>query len=397
MDRGHFLFTGTPVVGYGLACGWFWEPLCEGDWPGSTMSGWRMVHGIHGMGLCCVVAFACAVGVAAWAEDGELPDPSRPLKVPVGDLCTLSVADGKLVWNTRLQGYRLISQPIESEELPGTTTLTTRPRYFRLEHTFPSDGPLAGVSIKVYSRYSEDRIEVNTPQYSAEFRQSEHSGARLSVYDSSYASVVNVSADDFESLRKENPAAVIQFMGPVFRALRTPGMFGVDERLARRALIPGRPAAEVHSSVERLVRDLGSPSLEQRRQASARLRELGQDAYATLEKVDRWQLTPHQITEIDALLKDTEGISAAKVKELGADAAFLLDCCYCDDQAIRAEAVRRLRKLAGEKMEVSIDAKADPLSQAKAIEALRAALVKPPATRPAKPAGTELLKEPLAE
>lgn len=336
-------------------------------------------------GTICLV-LALAFSSAATAQDAPDDDDPRlqPLPIALKDACVIRLIDGRLVIDTTLQGVRLINKPLAVRDLPGDAELTLRPEHYSFSHSRNNDQ--GNNSVRVENRNGTSRIEWSGPHGSVTFRQYESGSVRLHVYDSSYSSVCDVEADDFDSLRKREPAAVMQHLGPVFRLLKVPGLTGADERLARRVLAPRRDPRQVEGEVRKLLAKLESDNFAEREVAATQLKAMGQDALIFLERLDRKALTPTALTEIEAWLSTETVVRAAEVDRLGSDPGFLSDCLYSESSEVRRLALSRLEGLARQRLE--LDTKADPFVNAKAIEAIRSRLV--PATRPAtQPAAAE--------
>src|SRR5213075_1844667 len=137
---------------------------------------------------------------------------------------------------------------------------------------------------------------------------------------------------------------------------------------------------EVEPKVQKLVMQLDADSFKERENALRKLKDMGPDALAVVEKLNRKSLSAQQQTEIEAFISDVKLASLEELEKLRKDPDFLVECLYCEDAAIRAAALERLRSLHAPVS--GIDARSDPLAQASVIEELRSKLVAPPATKP---------------
>jgi hypothetical protein len=191
-----------------------------------------------------------------------------------------------------------------------------------------------------------------------------------------------LTANDFQSLKREHRAEVYQYLGPILRLLRTDGVIGADVRKARQVLMARGKVREVEPQVQKLVMQLDADSFKDRENALVKLKDMGPDALAVVEKLPRKGLSAQQQTGLEAFISDVKLASLEELERLRKDPAFLVECLYCEDVAIRAEAVERLKVINGGP--VGIDAKSDPLPQAGVIEELRNKLVAAsPTTKPA--------------
>jgi hypothetical protein len=327
-----------------------------------------------------------AGSVAAQVDDREREAPEdKPLKIKLAQACFLSVVDGKLIADSKLKGARLVDQAVEVEEMAGSSILTLKPEFLRFENTRAvSDGI---ETLRIENRNDVVRIERSGREATVYYRESSggfgafgNDGVRMSVYGPDGTMLHSLTANDFQSLTREHRAEVYQYLGPILRLLRTEGVIGADQRKARQVLITRRPAREVEPQVQKLVLQLDADSFKEREKALGTLRDLGPDALAVVEKMNRKHLSPQQQTGIEAFISDVKLASLEELDRLRKDPQFLVECLYCEDAAIRAAAVERLKAL--NRGPIGIDAKSDPLAQAAVIEELRNKLVAPPATKP---------------
>jgi hypothetical protein len=139
---------------------------------------------------------------------------------------------------------------------------------------------------------------------------------------------------------------------------------------------------EVEPKVQKLVVQLDADSFRDRERALAQLKDLGPDALAVVEKMNRKSLSAQQQTGIEAYISDVKLASVEELEKLRKDPAFLIECIYCEDAAVRVAAVERLKAMGAAVN--GVDPRSDPLPQAGVIEELRNKLVAPPATKPAE-------------
>jgi len=233
-------------------------------------------------------------------------------------------------------------------------------------------------TINIYLRYSKLRIDQKTPDYEYSFQQDTYDSAQLTVYGNNGAAIYSVSGGNFAALLREHPGEVIRYMGPLFRTFNTKRLFGADTKLAKTVLTPHRPGPEVDFLVGKIVRQLDSDSFAEREAGAASVRQIGTEALAVLQKMDRESLSPQQQTAIDAIAKEM-GVTPDEAERLRRNTNFVLDCFYCDDAAVRAAAREQFTKLHAS-TEVKFDPNADPLPQAEIVESLRKTLAAAGAT-----------------
>lgn len=337
-----------------------------------------------------MVLLSFAANLAAQVDDdaarGEAPE-DKPLKIKLPQACFLAVVDGKLIADSKMKGARLVDQVVEVEGLAGSSMLTLKPEFLRFENTRAvSDGI---ETLRVENRNDTVRIERSGREATVYYRESSggfgafgNDGVRMSVYGPDGTMLHSLSANDFQSLKKEHRAEVYQYLGPILRLLRTDGLIGVDVRKARQVLMARGKVREVEPQVQKLVMQLDADSFKERENALVKLRDLGPDALAVVEKLPRKGLSAQQQTGIEAFISDVKLASPEELEKLRKDPAFLAECVYCEDVAIRTAAVERLKALNGGP--VGIDPRSDPLPQAGVIEELRNKLApESPTTKPA--------------
>jgi hypothetical protein len=324
------------------------------------------------------------------AAQAELPDTQapedKPLKIKMPQACFFSVIDGKLIADSKLKGARLVDQTVEVEGLSGSSMLTLKPEFLRFENTHAvSDGI---ETLRVENRNDVVHIERSGREATVYYRESSggfgafgNDGVRMSVYGPDGTMLHSLTANDFQSLKREHRAEVYQYLGPILRLLRTDGIIGVDARKARQVLMARGQPRDVEPQVQKLVMQLDADSFKDRESALRRLEAMGPDALAIVEKLNRKQLSPQQQTEIEAFISDVKLASLDELDRLRKDPDFLVECLYCEDPAIRGAALERLKSLHASVS--GIDPRSDPLPQAAVIEELRSKLVAPPATKPA--------------
>src|SRR2546421_7951459 len=334
----------------------------------------------------CLLLLMIAPNLLAQANvpDSVAPE-DKPLKIKMPQACFLTIIDGKLVADSKLKGARLVDQTVEVEGLPGSSMLTLKPEFLRFENTRAvSDGI---ESLRVENRNDVVRIERSGREATVYYRESSggfgafgNDGVRMSVYGQDGTMLHSLTANDFQSLRREHRAEVYQYLGPILRLLRTEGVIGADMRKARQVLMARGEPHEVEPQVQKLVMQLDADSFRERENALRTLKEMGPDALAVVEKLNRKQLSAQQQTEIEAFISDVKLASLEELQRLRKDPDFLIECLYCEDSSIRTAALERLKSMHAPVS--GIDPRSDPLPQAAVIEELRTRIVAPPSTKP---------------
>jgi hypothetical protein len=264
--------------------------------------------------------------------------------------------------------------------------LTLKPEFLRFENTRAvSDGI---ETLRVENRNDVVRIERSGREATVYYRESSggfgafgNDGVRMSIYGPDGTMLHSLTANDFQSLKREHRAEVYQYLGPILRLLRTEGVLGADPRKARQVLMTRRQPREVEPQVQKLVIQLDADSFKDRESALLKLKDMGPDALAIVEKLNQKVLSAQQQTGIEAFISDVKLATLEELERLRKDPAFLIECLYCEDVAIRSAALERLKSL--NSGATGIDPRSDPLPQAGVIEELRSKLVAPPATKPA--------------
>jgi len=318
--------------------------------------------------------------------DGQAPE-DKPLRIKLPQACFLAVVDGKLIADSKLKGARLVDQTVEVEGLPGSSMLTLKPEFLRFENTRAvSDGI---ETLRVENRNDVVLIERNGREATVYYRESSggfgafgNDGVRMRIYGPDGMMLHSLTGNDFQSLRREHRAEVYQYLGPILRLLRTDGVIGADSRKARQVLMARQQPREVEPQVKKLVMQLDADSFRDRESALLMLEDMGPDALAIVEKLNRKVLSAQQQSGIEAFISDVKLASLEELDRLRKDPDFLIECLYCEESAIRTAALERLKSMHAPVS--GIDPRSDPLPQAAVIEELRTKLVAAsPTTKPA--------------
>src|SRR3954466_3397002 len=134
-----------------------------------------------------------------------------------------------------------------------------------------------------------------------------------------------LTANDCQSLKREHRAVVYQYLGPILRLLRTEGVIGVDVRKARQVLMARVEPRGVEPKVQKLVMQLDADSFRDRENALRNLEDLGPDALAVVEKLNRKSLSAQQQTGIEAYISDVKLATVEELEKLRKDPGFLIE------------------------------------------------------------------------
>src|SRR6476660_8515154 len=222
----------------------------------------------------------------AQADGPDKPDPAdKPLKIKLNQACFISVIDGKLIADSKLKGARLVDQTVDVEGLPGSSMITLKPEFLKFENTRAvSDGI---ENLRIENRNDVVRIERSGREATVYYRESSggfgafgNEGVTLRVYGQDGTMVHNLTANDFQSLKREHRAEVYQYLGPILRLFRTDGVIGADARKARQVLMARGEPQDVEPKVQKLVMQLDADSFKDRENALRKLKDMGPDALA---------------------------------------------------------------------------------------------------------------------
>jgi hypothetical protein len=336
--------------------------------------------------VCCVllaVAPAVVWGKAATAPASKPVKPAKPapekLKLKPQDVCQFRIMGGNLVIETRVpeQVTGAVRRIIEVEGWTGTVEVRNRGGNFSLNHNVPrANGGLflsitqnkSAVSISRQDNDGQKAVALN-------FNQSMPGaeGVQLTVTETNLrngrsAVKANLSAKSMGELRQKHAKELREHLMPILRDFGAYGL-DVDPAIARQVLIEYNADADFQAKVMKLVAQLDADAFPDREAASEQLKKLCPEAAPVLRGIDRATLTEQQRLSVADVLTATRQLSPAELSKLRRDRDFLLDCLYCEDEALRLLAVQRLGELLGRP--VTFDTKAPPDQRAAAIESIR--------------------------
>lgn len=191
-------------------------------------------------------------------------------------------------------------------------------------------------------------------------------------------------AADFYTLLRDNPREAEEFVRPLLRDLGQESVFAPDVLVAWQVFSDTWKADErITDRIKGLLPDMASNEYRLREKAVAELEGMGRAGAAALLRLDRSGLSAQQNLAVDRALAPYAQLTPREAEQYGKDRAFLLDCLYTSDRAIRAAALARLRDVTGQDVAFDLDAAANDRSAA--VTALRKRLLigeGSPATRP---------------
>lgn len=176
-------------------------------------------------------------------------------------------------------------------------------------------------------------------------------------------------AESFVQLREKNWNEVEQYLRPILRELRLTSLLAVDPKLAWQVFAAEwDPDPKVVKQLEDMLPALNAEDFKERRNATQKLKELGEPVVPAILKLDRQKLTPEQNTALDSVLASLLK-PQSELTKLRNDPNFLVDCLYSADQQVVRAALRRINQLLNK--EEKLDASATPDQRSQTAEALR--------------------------
>lgn len=167
-----------------------------------------------------------------------------------------------------------------------------------------------------------------------------------------------------------------QYLRPVLRDFRQEAnIFAPNAQLAWQALAADyviEPA--MLDRVNTLVTKLDADSYEERQNALAGLREIGQPAAIILMRADRAAMSPEKQSSVDEFLAQFIQLSPDEAKAIRDNPTFLLDVLTSDDVELRKLAWERLKQLTNTPVE--FDPRGEDSERNAAIDKLRASVKK---------------------
>jgi hypothetical protein len=309
----------------------------------------------------------------------------------MADVLHLEERDGRLVLTTKLASRLDRSQVrITIEDLPGITTCTTyggvagdTPRVYQFHHCSYSNPAAIEASTRIdwaSGNLSLYRVTRGTKvSETVSFNSTDDGGIQLAVMRDPGNNIrdvlVNQNARNLAELRERRPDAVNEFLRPLLHDLGQDALLGVDAAMSWGVFADEWPVdPKVSQRLKALLAGLDADGFAEREKASEELASLGREGAAAIIQLDRKGLTEQQNTLLDAAVATFKVPSATVSAKCKNDPAFLLDCLYSDDPAVRRKSLEHLKAVTAKEIAIDLDA---PLGErGKGIEKLRKELVK---------------------
>jgi hypothetical protein len=306
--------------------------------------------------------------------------PTLPV-AKLGDVVVLGLEAGHLTVRTTLRPTTMPSQ-LPVSDLPGLCTITLRqvdgkavtaglyePDIFLLEryrfdepNTTISSMTVEALPQSVQLAWSTETLAGSSEGSMVEQVVATGSGANLVEPNivlransqprdgDSGETQIELKSRDFQSLCREHPAEVEQYLGPILRELRADSILPLsDTVLAWQVFFAeANPDPTLSDAVTAGVKMLDADEYTDRQAAAKSLAKLGPAVAVELSRLDRSKLSAEQITNVDALIRKFRPVSPAVAARLITDQAFLLSCLDDPDDFIARTALAHLRKVSGQ-------------------------------------------------
>ncbi len=193
---------------------------------------------------------------------------------------------------------------------------------------------------------------------------------------------INLTEPDMSALRRQHPREVEEFLVPLFRDLHQEAVFSADPLVAWQVFADEwKPDEQLLAKVQQQLPALDDPDVKKREAAMLELKKMGKDAALVILHMKRTDLSAEQNARLDAAIASFTPVSARLATQLRKDPNFLLDCLYCNDETVRAIALRKLSDLTGHQLD--FNPKAELAERIVAVNKLRIELLTP-STQPVK-------------
>ena len=185
---------------------------------------------------------------------------------------------------------------------------------------------------------------------------------------------INLEGAYFFSFIREHPIEVEQHLRPLFREFGQEAVFAPDAMTAWQVFSNlWQPDPAVAKQVQALLPALNAEDYHTRNAAQGRLQQLGREGAAVMIHLDRSRLTPEQNARIDRALVPFAQLPAREAARLRCDPAFLLDCLYSDNLALREASLIQLRRTIRPDLPFDVNAPAE--AREAAVQTLRSQLI----------------------
>lgn len=329
-------------------------------------------------------------------------------KRKIEDLVSVKMEDGKLVISSPLINGDMVGKMknrqmrADVEGFEGFCTVMVQNigaggHYFTFANTnYPDLSGVCNYNITVQPNYLQvsknlnsrkKNININLIQTKGRERFGQPDGVQLNVYAGDRTGrqnvAVNLSETDFVTLRRKHPREVNEHLRPLLRELKLENLFVVDTTTAWQVFADEWKRDDVLAAKvrEQLVK-LDSDSYKERESATASLMQLGPQGALVMFHMSREGLSNEQNSRLDSVVASFSFLPPAEATRMRTDIDFLLDCLYCEDQAVRAVAVKYLERTT--RRTLTFDITADYEARSAAVETLRGELARGATTKSAK-------------
>jgi hypothetical protein len=191
---------------------------------------------------------------------------------------------------------------------------------------------------------------------------------------------LDLEANDFIQLRRQNSAVVDQYLRPIFQDFGQEAVvFAIPGEVAWQVLGgAGNTDEQTTNRVKGIIARLDSDEFRERQKAAEELKGLGRTASQIIATMDRSKLTPQQSSAIDSFLAEAAPLQTQESSGLAEDRSFLLDVLFSSDAELRKLALKRLSDLTSQP--IALDEKLSEPARTAAIAKLRTQLL--PTTQP---------------
>lgn len=165
---------------------------------------------------------------------------------------------------------------------------------------------------------------------------------------------LNLSAGSFADLCRDQPAAVHDYLLPIFHDLGAANLLrGSDPARAWQVLGPYLPAdPALAKQIDALLVRLDGDDFADRAKAEHELIATGAAGAVELRRRDLAKLSPDPRSAVENALRHAEPLPAKRAAELAKDVPFLLETLSLDDARLAATAAKRLADLTGKKIDL---------------------------------------------
>lgn len=329
-------------------------------------------------------------------------------KRKIEDLITVKMQENKLVIRSPLMDAEMVGKfknrqmRAQVEGFEGYCTVMVQNigagnHYFTFANTnYPNLNGVCNYNITVQPNYLQvsknlnsrnKNVNINLIQTQGRERFGQPDGVQLNVYAGDRTGrqnvAINLAEADFVTLRRKHPRQVNKHLRPLLRELHLESLFVVDTTTAWQVFADEwKRNAGLEEQVKQQLKRLDSDSYKEREAATTTLMKLGSQGALVMFHMSREGLSNEQNSRLDAVVASFSFLPPGEAVKMRTEVDFLLDCLYCEDESVRAVAVKYLERATGR--ELRIDVSASYEARAAAVESLRGELSKGATTKSAK-------------